>query len=338
MVVAACALLVRPSAVGSQLTPGPCTFPPSEIGWLQGALDNWETLARTSLRIDPSPLPLILLFDRSCVWRLSPEAPPEPQWKPVGVSLRFAGAAVRVASASHGGTVTLPSGAAVAIEPRASTALYRNSRDAFVSMAMPSVWQTKTESAQTRGEYLRGAFSHEMTHTRLLVSINRRVRELARKHDLVYPINDDVVQAQFGRVRGFEAAINRERDALYRAAAEPDPARRRALAAKALELVRTRRARYFTGSTAGYAELESLFLTMEGVGQWAAYQVARTRTGGSDAEALRLVRDDRKYWSQDEGLALFLLVDALVPDWQPRVFAAPMPASPIELLEELSTR
>jgi hypothetical protein len=194
------------------------------------------------------------------------------------------------------------------------------------------VWPTKTRSAQARGEYLQGAFSHEMTHTRLLVPINRRVRELARQHDLVYPINDDVVQAQFQKVRGFEAAINRERDALYRAAAEPDPVRRRALAITALDLVRARRARYFTGSTAAYADLEDLFLTMEGVGQWTAYQVARMRPGGSDAEALRLVRDNRKYWSQDEGLALFLLVDALVPGWQPQIFTAPMPASPIELL------
>jgi hypothetical protein len=334
MVVAAFSVLLRLPAISLQLRPGPCVFPAGEIGWLQGALDRWEKVARQSLRIDPSPLPLVMLFDRGCVWRLSSDAAPEPQWRPIDVTLTFAGAPVRVASASHGGMLTLPSGAAVTVEPRASTALYRNGRDAFFSMAMPSVWQTKTLSAQTRGEYLQGAFSHEMTHTRILVPINRRVRELARKHDLVYPINDDVVQAQFGKVRGFEAAINRERDALYRAAAEPDPLRRRALATKALDLVRARRARYFTGPTAAYAELESLFLTMEGVGQWAAYQVARSRTGGSDAEALRLVRDDRKYWSQDEGLAFFLLVDALVPDWQPRIFAAPMPASPIDLLEE----
>jgi hypothetical protein len=73
---------------------------------------------------------------------------------------------------------------------------------------------------------------------------------------------------------------------------------------------------------------------MEGVGQWAAYRLARTRAGNNDAEALRLVRDSRKYWSQDEGLALFLLVDALVPGWQSRVFSA-TPASPFALLDEL---
>ena len=216
---------------------------------------------------------------------------------------------------------------------KASTSLYRNSRGAFFVMAMPSVWQTKEVSAPTRAEYLHGVFSHEMTHTRLLVDINRRVRELARKNDLVYPINDDVIQSEFRRTHGFEAAVNREREQFYRAALEPDSARRRELTVKALDMVRARHARFFTGPTAAYAELESLFLTMEGVGQWAAYRLARTRAGGNDAEALRLVRDNKKYWSQDEGLALFLLVDALVPNWQARVFA-PAPASPFALLEE----
>jgi hypothetical protein len=234
------------------------------------------------------------------------------------------------------GTVLVPSGASVAVEMKASTALYRNSRDAFFVMAMPSVWQTKEVSAPTRAEYLQGVFSHEMTHTRLLVLINRRVRELARRNVLVYPINDDVIQAEFRRTHGFEAAVNRERDLLYRAALEPDSVKQRELAVKAIALVRARHGRYFTGPTAAYAELEGLFLTMEGVGQWAAYRLARTRAGGNDAEALRLVRDNRKYWSQDEGLALFLLVDALVPGWQARIFnpTSATPASPFALLEE----
>ena len=215
---------------------------------------------------------------------------------------------------------------------KASTSLYRNSHGAFFVMAMPSVWQTKEVSKPTRAEYLQGVFSHEMTHTRLLVGINRRVRELARKNELVYPINDDVIQAEFHRTHGFEAAFNRERDQFYRAALEPDPARRRDLTTKALDMVRLRHARFYTGPTAAYAELESLFLTMEGVGQWAAYKLTQLRAGGNDV-ALRLVRDNRKYWSQDEGLALFLLVDEMVPNWQSRIFTG-TPASPFALLEE----
>ncbi len=333
VIVAALMLQLSASASQAPVDPGPCTFPPTEITWLQRALDGWNQVSREFLRIDPSPLPWIVLFDASCVWHLSPDASLNRDALPVTTTLSFAGNPVPVRALSHTGTVLLPSGRPVAVEMKASTQLYGNNRGAFFVMAMPSVWQTKEVSAPTRAEYLQGVFSHEMTHTRLLVDINRRVRELARKNDLVYPINDDVIQTEFHRTPGFEAAFDRERDQLYRAALEPDPVKQREHTIKALDLVRARHARYFTGPTAAYAELESLFLTMEGVGQWAAYRLARTRAGGNDAEALRLVRDNKKYWSQDEGLALFVLLDALVPDWQSRVFA-PAPASPFALLEE----
>ena len=45
------------------------------------------------------------------------------------------------------------------------------------------------------------------------------------------------------------------------------------------------------------------------------------------------MRDDRRYWSQELGLALFVLLDAMVPDWQKRIFE-PLPPSPFALLEE----
>ena len=332
-IVAAASIALSASVSQPRVDPAPCTFPPAEIGWLQRALDGWEQVSRQFLRIEASPLPWIVLFDASCVWHLSPDASPGPDANAVTTALSFAGSPVPVRALSHKGTLLLPSGVPVAVEMKASTSLYRNSRGAFFVMAMPSVWQTKEVSAPTRAEYLQGVFSHEMTHTRLLVGINRRVRELARKNELVYPINDDVIQAEFQRTHGFESAFNRERDQFYRAALEPDPARQRDLTVKALELARLRHARFFTGPTAAYAELESLFLTMEGVGQWAAYRLTRARAAGNDAEALRLVRDNRKYWSQDEGLALFLLIDAMVPDWQSRIFSA-TPASPFALLEE----
>jgi hypothetical protein len=112
--------------------------------------------------------------------------------------------------------------------------------------------------------------------------------------------------------------------------------KRRDLTVRALEMVRSRHARYYRGAAAAYAELESLFLTMEGVGQWTAYRLTKSR-GATDADALKLVRDNRRYWSQDEGLALFLLIDALVPGWQARIFT-PTPVSPFALLEEAVNR
>ena len=276
VLVAALVLQLVPRAAQVPADPVPCTFPAGEVAWLQRALDSWHLASREFLLIDPSPLPWIVLFDASCVWHLSSDSTLNRDAQPVEIPLTFAGRPVPVRALRHKGTVLLPSGVPVAVEMKASTSLYRNGRGTFFVMAMPSVWQTKDVSAPTRAEYLQGVFSHEMTHTRLLVDINRRVRELTRKNDLVYPINDDVIQSEFRRAPGFEAAVKREREQFYRAALEPIADRQRALTVKALDLVRARHARYFTGPSAAYAELESLFLTMEGVGQWAAYRLART--------------------------------------------------------------
>jgi hypothetical protein len=45
------------------------------------------------------------------------------------------------------------------------------------------------------------------------------------------------------------------------------------------------------------------------------------------------IRHNRKWWSQEEGLALFLLVDRWMPGWVSRVLSPEM-ASPVVLQEE----
>jgi hypothetical protein len=315
----------------------PCRFSSAEVAWIQRALDGWEMVSRDDLHMDPTPLPWIVLFDAACAWHLAPEPTPYITSSPIQTSLAFGKRAVPVRALAHQGTIVLPNGVPMGVEMKASTSLYRNGRAAFFAMAMPSVWQTRDVSAPTRAEYLQGVFSHEMTHIKLLVGINRRVDDLVRRHDLAYPVNDDQIQQEFHAADGFQSAFKRERDHFFKAALEQHPAKRLELTRRALAMVRRRHARYFTGPNEAYAEIESLFLTMEGVGQWAAYRLSKARAGGHDIEALRLVRDNRRFWSQEEGLALFMLIDALVPDWQSRIFNGP-PASPFALLEEAASR
>jgi hypothetical protein len=316
---------------GQPLTASPCTFPDADVAWIQRALDGWEKVSREFLRTDPTPLPWIVLFDAACVWHLNPESNISGA-RVVDTALMFAGRAVPVRAVTHIGTFLLPNGVPGEVEMKASTSLYRNGRAAFFAMAMPSLWRSRDVSAPTRAEYLQGVFSHEMTHIRLLPSVNRRVKEIARQHDLPSPMNDDVIQLLFEGVSGFESAVNRERDLFYKAVLESSPDKRAQHAKRGLELARARRDRYFTGAQQPYAEIESLFLLLEGVGQWAAYRLSHARNG-SEVQSIRLMRDDRRYWSQDEGLALFILIDALLPGWQARVFTA-SPASPFEMLEQ----
>lgn len=329
-----------PFAAGPATDRG-CEFSDTDGRWIQRALDGWELVRRDYLRLDERPLPWVVLYDARCSWDIAPTDPPLiASSRLLSTPLTFAGAPLQVRGTPHRGTVLLPNRVEIPIEVKASTQLYRNDRLAFLVMSMPSVWRTDRRHAMKPflDEYLQGVFTHELTHTRHLVMINRRLRQLLRVNDVPGRLTDDVIQVRFGSERGFSKAIERESDLFYRAADARDAATRRGLVAEALAVKRQRHERYFSGSNAVYAEIEGLFLTMEGAAQWAAYRLTETR-GDSRREipALNLVRDNRKYWSQDQGLALFVLLDAMVPGWQERMFDT-LPPSPFALLEETLTQ
>jgi hypothetical protein len=63
---------------------------------------------------------------------------------------------------------------------------------------------------------------------------------------------------------------------------------------------------------------------MEGFGQWVPVAwLSDPRGGGlTRAEAQTRMRGGRRWWSQDEGLSLFLLLDRFVPDWPALAFGA----------------
>ncbi len=87
------------------------------------------------------------------------------------------------------------------------------------------------------------------------------------------------------------------------------------------------------------ADLEDIFLTMEGTGQLAAFEWMRhAEGGGMDTEAaLDFVMREGTIWSQDLGLALLLTLDRLDPDWPGQVFSAE-PATAYERLGQVLLR
>ena len=333
-VLAAIAVLTPLQAMAPNRSNG-CEFTQQEASWVQRALDGWDLARREFLKVDARQLPWIVLYDNTCIWHFAAtDAKLLTDARPIKTRFTFAGEPLEVQAMAHRGTVLLPNRVEIPIEIKASTALYRSGRATFFVMSMPSVWRRKP----FLDEYLQGVFNHELVHTLQLVNINRRLRQLIGNVDVPGRLNDDVIQARFQKEPEFARAMDRERELFYKATGASDKTHRHDLVRKALAIVRERHAKYFTGSNAVYEEIESLFLTMEGIGQWTAYRLtkARGQLGASDASAMNLVREDRRYWSQDEGLALFLLIDVMVPNWQSRMFDA-LPPSPYTLLEEALT-
>jgi hypothetical protein len=315
-------------------SPSKCELTEENQGFVQEALQGWEQASRDFLELDRAPLPWIVLFDTSCVFHLAPDEDFNSGADLDPSSITFAGKPVPVRAEAHNGRVPLPSGDTVPVHGMAFASLYSDETAPFFVLALLDVWRSNPGAAARSDlrDIILGVVSHEIVHTRQLVAIGRRVAELRRRYDLPEDVDDDIVERRFGDVPGYREAYEAESDLFYAAVTEEDAKRKRDLIKRALSIASERRNRFFTGPDEVFQELEPLFLNMEGVAQWAAFQLAQG-DGQGGAKSTGAFERQRNSWSQDESLAMFLLIDELVPDWRARVLG-PELASPFALLRE----
>ena len=302
---AAAALALALAGCATAPMPADCVMAAADRAWLVGALDNWRRIEPELLRLPAQPPPTVAAIDGQCTYLL-------PQGGFDGVQ------AMR-----HSGTVVLPDGAEAPIGPIS----FASGEGGYFAMSLPSVWRAAGVTSELGLERLMdGVLLHEMMHIRQTALASQALADAARAAGISDDeLSDDIVQARFADDEEYVAAWSRERDALFAAAAAPDDAQARQLAGQAVELMRARRARWFTGDKASFTAMDDVFLTMEGMGQWLIYRYFTSPEGGelAPADALRAVRRNQRWWSQDEGLALILVVDRLLPNWQERAFRDP---------------
>jgi hypothetical protein len=298
-----------------------CKMSAGDETWINQALDNWHVAEQRELLLPASPLPTIVVIDASCTFVAKPGAGSRLQWS----------------GTPHGESVTLPDGKSVPFgvisfaspdEGKASTG--------FFAMSLPSVWRAKgIQSGLGLERLMDGVLLHEMTHTRQFYFVNPRMDELTKRYALSDDVGDDSIQDAFQGNAAYVADYESERDLLYAAALAPSDTEAKDLARQALAKMRARRAKWFAGDAKKWQPIDEIFLTMEGLGQWTMYAWFTDKKGlGLDPVAvLPEVRRKRNRWTQDEGLAVFLVVNRLVPSWQKFAFA-PQP----ELVEALLER
>lgn len=287
-----------------------------DAAWSDAALAAWELARSTVLDVEPArDRSLMVFFDATCFYR----SEDGNEWQ----------------GAPHNGAVPLPDGNSLRPRVASFAAPYDRDQRAFVAMALPTIWAAdRVESAFGLETLMTAVLVHEMTHTRQFYHFAPRLAEMTARYQLPDDLDDDVVQTRFEAVPEFAADVGAERDLLFAAAASSDDAMARKLAREAKMRIDARRSVHFVAGDARYTELEDLFLTMEGIAQWTAYRWLTHPRGGArrdDAATLQDFRRGGRRWSQDEGLALFLVIDRLVPDWRQRAFAS-SPARALELL------
>ncbi|WP_156767749.1 hypothetical protein [Candidatus Viadribacter manganicus] len=227
-------------------------------------------------------------------------------------------------TAPHTGGVTLPDGQVMPAGV-ASFASAEGAR-AFFVMSTPSVWRAGgvTNDALGLETMMTGVLLHEGAHVAQLGAYGAGIAAIVAASPLPDDeVGDDMVQILFGENSEFAASVARETELLMQVTETRDQAEARRLALEARELMRARRARWFSGENAYLAEAEDTWLTLEGSGQWVAYQWMVHPSGGgaeSDVAMANFARRGR-WWSQKEGIALAFAVDRLAGfDWKRHAF------------------
>lgn len=331
-VVAAC-------ATGRPEVPAPTAVLSSAAGcdiatatpWMRKWLTAWEVTSRDLLRVPPVQAPDFLFFDARCVYTTidaKPAANPGTAPSLFGIPLFWR-------AFPHHDTLTFPGWRPQPVGITTFADVDKRTGRPFFVMAAPSYWTAKGMGSV---DFI-PVFLHEFTHTRQIKAVARILGPIDSAWKLQPGLDDDVVQTHFKSDSTYVAAYVAERDLLYRAAAADSVGEVRALASQALAMMRARHARWFVGERAVFSVLDDIFLSMEGAAQWAAYAWLAHPSGGALTRPAAVARMSGRHssWSQDEGLAVFLVVDRLMPDWPSLVFNEPSIGG-ITLLERAINR
>ena len=288
-----------------------CKLGEEDRAWLEGAPGVWSLVEHDVFGLKPlRQEAAYYLFDATCTY--------------VSADGRTWTAAL------HAGQIRTPDGDVT--EPGVTSSVTPTGNGPFMLMALPSIW--REAGVPDRGgmaPFLYSVFAHEMTHVRQFGPIYDRITSAATGAGFPEEqMGDDIVQKRFGDNAEFKAGVERERNILL-AGFTGDDAAARASAREALALIRARQAKFYTGQSAPLTELEDLFLTLEGMGQFAGYSYLVHPKGAAKPSADAVAQMRTRWWSQEEGLAIMLIVSRLVPDWRVRAFAD-KPATALELL------
>ncbi len=310
-----------------------CEPTADEVKWLDGTIRVWKVVRAESLMLAPAPMPWLILFDEKCVYNINPDLKFLAQHVKKDRAYRtLGGEQVAIYSAEHGGQIKLPDGQTIPAQLLSFAANYDGDKASFLAAALPSVW-AKADHLKAEPNLktlIRSVYAHELTHTYHRNFFSRlSVIEMGLKD--VENLDDDIIQNTFGKNEEFRNAYVNEIALAVKAEQEPNNAKKRLAAKLVLNAIKQRRAQSYAGENQKFAEIEDIFLTMEGVANWAAYRAA-IADGMSPESASRLIRRSGKYWSQEEGISLFLIIHTLLPNWQKVAFGKKR-VSIVDLLE-----
>lgn len=228
---------------------------------------------------------------------------------------------------THNGKIILPDNQTVPVGLMSFTApLSGEGKNAFFVMPLPEFWKAAGVSSKELGldNMVTGVFLHEFAHSQQVQNFG--VSMTAYEQEKIFEkmnFSDDIIQDFFEKDSVYNAAFRKEVELFYAAAAVKGKKRVSAVR-QAMKMLESRQKKYFTGEKELLKQVDDFFLTMEGAGQYTMYAWLIHSAGGNlpAKDAVTGIRRGKKWWSQEEGLALFRVLELFSKptDWAQLMF------------------
>jgi hypothetical protein len=214
--------------------------------------------------------------------------------------------------APHNGTLTMPDKATIPIGLMSFVAeIPQETNKSFFAMPLPSFWVKSGVVSKELGleNLITGVFIHEFSHSQQMQNFGKQITLYEQENTFGDDFNDDIVQNIFQDNSSYVKIYNQEVSLLY--SAIQNNSLDKPFLNKAIELMKRRQKEYFKGEYKELSTIDNFFLTMEGLGQYSMYLWLIHPQGGNIKKEIAIigVRRGGKWWSQEEGLALFLVLD-----------------------------
>jgi hypothetical protein len=310
--------------------------PAKQTTWLKDWLSAWELVSNKILRLPADTIPDMLFFDENYIYTTSSIS--APQGKRFSGPTLF-GKKLPWRKASHTGKITLPDGAEVPVGLMSFAAMGKEK--VFFVMGAPSFWQKAGVQSKELGldKMLTGVFLHEFAHTRQINGFGKQVGSFEQNNKFEGELNDDIVQDYFKKDSVYEKLFRYETIKFYVAAAAKNKNAAKIALTEAFNLLKDRQRTYFINEKKFLTQLDDIFLSMEGVGQYVAVAWLIHPKGGklSLDTAMQGFRRNGRQWSQEEGLATFLALTHITKiNWAEDMFG-PNPKTIVTLIENALT-
>lgn len=214
----------------------------------------------------------------------------------------------------HNGSIVLPNKVSIPIGITSyASEIPDTAHHSFFVMPLPGFWEKASIESKELGldNLITGVFLHEFSHSQQMLNFGIKITQYEKEHHFEVHLNDDILQNLFSQNKGYVNLFNAEVNSFYNSI--PDKGIDTEEVLKGLKIMDQRQKKYLTGKYKTLIEMDDIFLTMEGLGQYSMYLWLIHPAGGNINKdlALKGVRRNKKWWSQEEGLALFLILERL---------------------------